>query len=44
MIAHRTAIKNDLFAGDRRAEKVDALGDPLRKIEAVKKAKIKLQK
>jgi len=35
MIARRTAIKNDLFAGDRRAEKVDALGDPLRKIEAV---------
>jgi IS5 family transposase len=35
MIAHKTAIKNDLFAGDRRAEKVDALGDPLRKIEAV---------
>ena len=35
MIARRTAIKNDLFAGERRAEKVDALGDPLRKIEAV---------
>ncbi len=35
MIARRTAIKNDLFAGDRRAEKVDALGDPLQKIGAI---------
>jgi len=35
MIARRTAIKNDLFAGERRAEKVDALGDPLRRIDAV---------
>jgi hypothetical protein len=35
MIARRTAIMNDLFAGERRAEKVEALGDPLQKIGAV---------
>jgi len=34
-IARRTAIQNDLFAGERRAGKVDALGDPLQKIGTV---------
>ena len=43
MIVRRTAIKNDLLAGERRAEKVDALGDPLRKIEAVVEFRVSAQ-
>ena len=35
MIARRTAIKNDLFAGERRSEKADAIGDPLQGINAI---------
>ncbi|MHB0888220.1 MAG: IS5/IS1182 family transposase, partial [Acidithiobacillus sp.] len=35
MIARRTAIKNDLFAGEQRAQKADSFGDPLRKIAAI---------
>ncbi|MBU2729252.1 hypothetical protein HAP96_04970, partial [Acidithiobacillus caldus] len=35
MIARRTAVTNDLLADDGYIEKVDAIGDPLQKIEAV---------
>ena len=35
MIARRTAVKNDLLADEGYAHKVDAIGDPLQKIEAV---------
>ena len=35
MIARRTAIRNDLFAGEKRAEKAEAFGDPLQKIAAI---------
>lgn len=35
MITRRTAIKNDLFAGELRARKVDEFGDPLQKIAQI---------
>ncbi|MBU2744543.1 transposase, partial [Acidithiobacillus caldus] len=35
MMARRTAVKNDLLADEGYAHKVDAIGDPLQKIEAV---------
>nr|WP_241799084.1 hypothetical protein [Acidithiobacillus caldus] len=35
MIARRTAVTNDLLADDGYIQKVDAIGDPLQKIEAV---------
>jgi IS5 family transposase len=35
MIARRTAVTNDLLADDGYVHKVDAIGDPLQKIEAV---------
>jgi hypothetical protein len=35
MIARRTAIKNDLFAGAQRAQKADAFTSPLQQIEQV---------
>ena len=35
MIARRTAVTNDLLADEGYARKVDAIGDPLQKIEAV---------
>jgi hypothetical protein len=35
MIARRTAIKNDLFAVEQRAQKAEALRDPLQKIAAI---------
>ncbi|MCE5394029.1 MAG: transposase, partial [Acidithiobacillus sp.] len=35
MIAHRTAMKNDLLADEGYCQKVEAIGDPLQKIEAV---------
>jgi hypothetical protein len=35
MIARRTAVKNDLMADEGYVQKVDAIGDPLQKIEAV---------
>ncbi|WP_437560564.1 IS5 family transposase [Acidithiobacillus sulfuriphilus] len=34
-MARRTAVKNDLLADEGYAQKVDAIGDPLQKIEAV---------
>ncbi|MBU2820790.1 transposase, partial [Acidithiobacillus caldus] len=35
MIARRTAVTNDLLANDGYIQKVDAIGDPLQKIEVV---------
>ena len=35
MIAHRTAVKNDLFANELRAKKADEFGDPLQRIERI---------
>ena len=35
MIARRTAVNHDLFAEEGYVHKVDAIGDPLQKIEAV---------
>ena len=35
MIARRAAIKDDLFAGELRARKADAFGDPLQKIAQI---------
>ena len=35
MIARRTAVTNDLLADEGYVHKVDVIGDPLQKIEAV---------
>lgn len=35
MIAHRTAIKNHLLAGEVQAQELEKLGDPLQKIAQI---------